>query len=141
MLKNNIWTLIGVIILLIVSGTFLYGTNLKTFLKTGVNNPPATTVIPTITPGTEEFTVTGSSFKFDPNEIKVSKGNKIKILFKDSDGPHNFTIPDLHIATKTLSAGQQETVEFIATNSGSFNFFCSYGHHKEFGMTGKIVVK
>lgn len=139
MLKNNFFTLIVVVIILIISSVYLYGNNFKNFLNSSSKISP--TIIPSMIVKTENFTITGSNFKFIPDTLNVSKGDRIQITFKDLDGPHNLTLPDFHTSTNTLKAGQQEVIEFVANKTGSFPFYCSYGHHKEFGMTGKIIVK
>lgn len=89
----------------------------------------------------KEFVVTGSKFKFDPAEIKVKKGETVKITFKNSDGVHDLVIPDFKVATKQIKTGEQETIEFVADKSGQFEYYCSVGNHKAMGMVGKLLVE
>lgn len=90
---------------------------------------------------TVEVTVEGSPFKFGPNEIKAKKGDTVKITFKNTGGFHDFTLPDFTVATKQLSEGQEETVEFVADKAGTFEYYCSVGNHRAMGMTGKLIVE
>ena len=88
-----------------------------------------------------EFSVTGSPFKFDPKEIKVKKGDKVKITFKNASGTHSFVIDELNVKTAVLNAGAQESVEFTADKAGRFEYYCSVGNHKAMGMVGTLTVE
>lgn len=89
----------------------------------------------------KEFTVTGSSFKFEPNKIEVNKGDKVKITFKNAGGFHDFMIDEFKVAAKQIGSGASETVEFTADKAGTFEFYCSVGNHRAQGMKGTLVVK
>jgi len=89
----------------------------------------------------KEFTVSGSPFKFDPATLTVSKGDTVKITFKNLNGTHDFVIDELNVKIKTLQTGGQEVVEFTASEAGSFEYYCSVGNHRQMGMKGTLVVK
>lgn len=89
----------------------------------------------------KEFSVTGSAFKFDPKEIRVKKGDTVKITFKNASGVHDFTIDELNVATKQLTQGAQETVEFVASETGTFEYYCSVSNHRAQGMKGSLIVE
>ncbi len=93
------------------------------------------------TQNVREFTVTGSPFKFDIKEIRVKKGEKVKIVFKNSAGTHNLTIDGLNVGTPEIQAGQETAVEFTADKAGTFEYYCSVGNHREMGMVGTLVVE
>lgn len=90
---------------------------------------------------TQEFVVNGSNFSFSPNKIEVFKGDKIKITFNNRVGTHDLVVEGYNVRTQVLQAGQSESIEFIANESGTFEFYCSVGEHRAQGMTGTIVVK
>ena len=89
----------------------------------------------------KEFTVVATPFKFDIAEIKVKKGDKVKVVFKNDKGTHDWVIDEFNIRTKVLEAGQTDTVEFIADKSGSFEYYCSVDNHRQMGMVGKLIVE
>ncbi|QQG41476.1 MAG: cupredoxin domain-containing protein [Candidatus Woesebacteria bacterium] len=89
----------------------------------------------------KEFTVNGSSYKFDPETIVVNKGDIVKITFKDNDGRHNLGIDGYNLSTKIIGSGSEAQLQFVADKAGSFEFYCSVGSHKSLGMTGTFVVK
>src|SRR3989338_1776707 len=84
----------------------------------------------------KKFTVTGSSFSLDPKTMTVKKGDTVRVLFKNTEGFHDFVIDEFKIATKRIQEGQEETVEFVADKAGSFEYYCSVGSHRAQGMVG-----
>jgi len=90
---------------------------------------------------TKSFTVVGTDFDFDLKEIKVKKGDKVKIIFKNSAGFHDWKIDEFNSATKKLQAGQEDTIEFIADKAGTFEYYCSVGSHRAKGMKGNLIVE
>jgi len=89
----------------------------------------------------KEFTITGNNYSFSPANFTVKKGDKAKVVFKNVDGFHDFKIDEFNVATKKISAGQEDVVEFTADKSGSFEFYCSIGNHRAMGMKGILMVE
>ena len=89
----------------------------------------------------KEFVVEGSNFKFLPNKIKVKRGDKVRITFKNTGGYHDFNIDEFNLKTQIINTDQQETVEFMANKSGEFEYYCSVGNHRDLGMTGRLIVE
>lgn len=89
----------------------------------------------------KSFTVEGKPFEYSPSEIKVKQGETVQITFKNLAGFHDLTIDGLNVATKQISAGETDTVQFIADKAGTFEYFCSVGTHREQGMVGKLIVE
>jgi len=85
--------------------------------------------------------VEGQNFSFTPKEIKVKKGDTVKITFTNKQGTHNFIIDGYNVQTKTLSAGQSETVSFVANKAGTFEYYCGIGNHRAMGMKGNLIVQ
>jgi cytochrome c oxidase subunit II len=86
---------------------------------------------------TEEITITATNFQFDKQEIKVHKGDTVKITLKNDSGNHGFQIKDFNV---NIKGG--ETATFVADKAGSFDYNCSIqcgsGHDN---MTGTITVE
>ncbi len=93
--------------------------------------------------GVKEVVVQGKNFSFTPAEIKVKKGDKVKITFKNTGGFHNFMLDynGKTIGTKTIKADESDSFEFTADTVGSFDYYCSVGNHRQMGMAGKLVVE
>lgn len=95
---------------------------------------------PAAQPTVREFTLTARQFSFDPSVITVKKGEQVRLHITSIDVTHGFSIPDFGVNT-TLAPNQTNTVEFTATKTGTFSFFCSVfcgsGHS---GMRGTLEV-
>lgn len=103
-----------------------------------------TTIVETSVTTTSEvksFVVTGKNFSFLPSTIKVKKGDTVKITFKNEGGNHDLKIDEFNVATKLVISGAEETVTFIASKTGSFEYYCSVGNHRAMGMKGILVVE
>ncbi|MDR9852677.1 cupredoxin domain-containing protein [Paenibacillus sp. VCA1] len=85
----------------------------------------------------KEITVNAKSFEFSPNEIKVKKGDKVKITLKNTDGAHGLEIPEFKVNLQ-----KDGSAEFTADKAGTFDFDCSVmcgaGHGD---MKGKLIVE
>lgn len=89
----------------------------------------------------KEITVEGSPFKFLPSEIKVKKGQTLKVVFKNMQGMHDFVVDEFSAKTKVIKAGESETVELVADKTGTFEYYCSVGNHRSQGMKGNLIVE
>ena len=105
------------------------------------NAPSKTTTDTTATTSVKEFTVSGTNYTFDPSTIKVNKGDKVKITFKNTQGFHDWVIDEYGVATKQTNAPTTEVLEFTADKVGSFEYYCSVGSHRAMGMKGTLVVE
>jgi len=91
-------------------------------------------------PAVKTFTIVGKKFSFSPSTIKVNKGDKVKIIFDNQDGFHNWVLDEFSAKTKTIRSGQKDEIEFIADKIGLFEFYCSVGEHRQLGMKGTLIV-
>lgn len=89
----------------------------------------------------QEIKVEGSPFKFVPAQIRVKKGDTVKVTFVNKEGFHDFVIDEFDAKTAQLQAGGQETIEFVADKVGTFEYYCSVGNHRTQGMVGKLIVE
>lgn len=86
-------------------------------------------------------TVEGNKFRFSPAEIRVKKGQALRIAFKSVDMTHDFVIDEFEVATNQIGAGDEEEVEFTPDRAGTFEYYCSVGQHRKNGMVGKLIVE
>lgn len=89
----------------------------------------------------KEIVVEGTNFYFSPNTIKVKKGDKVKITFKNTGGFHDFVIDEFNVATSKSNGPNEESVEFVASQTGNFEFYCSVGSHRAMGMKGTLIIE
>lgn len=140
--KNVIIAIVAVLVVAAVV-FFLFGNNVKTSLN---SKNPAQKPSPTSTTGNRhtavsEITVVGTDFAFSPSTIVAKSGKKLTITFQNKGkAPHNLTIDKVG-ASKTLQAGQSETITINSPKAGTYSIECTVGNHKEKGMVGLLMVQ
>lgn len=92
-------------------------------------------------PKTVEFTITGKNIAYDLKEMKVKKGDNVKVTFVNSEGFHDWVLDGYNVGTKQIGVGKSETIEFTADKVGTFEYFCSVGKHRAMGMKGNFIVE
>ena len=113
-----------------------------TATSTTVTASTSLTTIPAVTNlSVKSFTVTGKDFSFSPSEIKVNKGDMVKIAFNNADGFHDFVLDAFNVRTSRIQSGKSETVQFVADKAGTFEYYCSVGSHRQMGMKGNLIVQ
>ena len=138
-----------VIFVLVCVGYFTFlQKNLSTSLRDTVIKEVSTQEIigPTLSltqeEGFRQVIVEGKEFSFSPSSLYVSKGERIRLTFKNvGNSLHDFVIDELGVSTKKISAGESTTIDFVADKEGIFKFYCSIGNHRSLGMEGQIDVK
>ena len=164
---KNTYIIVGVLVLLLVGGVFFVNNNKLEAPLGEENNTIDTESTEESTKNTEEsaipvnenintsteiginmgnqevkeFTVTGNNFAFVPSTITVNKGDKVKITFVNSEGFHDWKIDEFGASTKQIKAPAIEVIEFTASKTGSFEYYCSVGSHRAMGMKGTLVIK
>ncbi|CAG0933144.1 plastocyanin [Thermoflexales bacterium] len=105
-------------------------------------------------------TLTMTEFQFQPAEITVNVGQPIKLVMNNNGTVlHDFVSEDAQVEVReehgadhdmaerhttmhtAVEAGQQSTLEFKATQPGTYTVYCTIAGHKEAGMVGKLIVK
>ncbi len=90
--------------------------------------------------GVKTFTVEGKNFSFSPSTMTVKKGDRVRIVFNNSGGRHDWVLDEFNARTKVIESGQSETIEFVADKAGTFEYYCSVGNHRAMGMKGTLTV-
>lgn len=91
--------------------------------------------------GVKIFEITGGAYFFKPNEIRVKKGEKVRIVFTNSDGIHDLVIDELNVKTKLVQSGETVEIEFVADEVGEFVYYCSVANHRSLGVKGTLIVE
>src|SRR3989338_2778328 len=133
-MKGLIWLVI--IIIVIVGIILLTGNNETPTLDNNLTVPTGTTTPPPTTPpvtSVKEFTVSASPFMFDMKEIRVQKGDTVKITLMNTEGTHDWRVEGYEVGTKVIQGGESDMIEFIADTSGTFEYYCSVGNRRQMG--------
>jgi len=105
--------------------------------------PPASpTETPSVSPAAAKtFTIIGKNFSFSETKLRVKVGDRVKIIFKNEDGFHDWVIDEFSARTPQIQTGTQAEVEFVASIAGTFEYYCSVGEHRAKGMKGNLIVE
>jgi len=143
----------GIIVLIVILGAGYYFLRSKpteepAAPQTQGTPPPANqpsdnpTTPPPVDAMVKAFSVVGTEFKFSLPEIRVKAGEKVKINFTNSGSMnHDWRVDQFNAATKVLTPGQSDSIEFTASTKGTFEYYCSVGQHRQAGMKGNLVVE
>lgn len=97
---------------------------------------------PTVSPtAVRTIEVKAGSFYFAPAEIRVKKGETVKIELTSRDMMHNLVIDELKVNLPIVQAGDTGTVEFTANQAGRFEYYCGVGQHRANGQVGTLIVE
>ncbi len=87
------------------------------------------------------ITIEAGSFYYKPSEIKVKKGDKVKVVMNSVSMMHDFNIDELNVKIPVTQSGKTGTVEFTADKIGTYEFYCSVGNHRQMGQIGTLIVE
>lgn len=133
------FVLLGLAITLVGAGC--ENTNIDTEEQTQKQTQEKTENTTKTTEEVKEFNVIGTNFEFSVTEIKVNKGDKVRIVFDNEEGFHDWVVDEFNAKTNKIQAGESETIEFIANKTGTFEYYCSVGSHRQMGMVGNLIVE
>ncbi len=88
-----------------------------------------------------EFTVTAKKYAFEPATFEVNEGDRVRLIVTATDTDHGIKIKKLQV-DQLAEKAETTTVEFVATQAGTFTILCSEwcgkGHKK---MKATLVVR
>ena len=154
-LNKNVLIALVILIVLGIGGFIFMNRNSQPTTETGLEDSltPSTTDTTTETMDSQmasdsaalgavkEFNVSNQGTAFTIKEMKVNKGDTVRVTLKVAGGTHDWVLDDFDAKTKVLKTGEEETIEFIADQAGTFEYYCSVPGHKEAGMVGKLIVQ
>jgi cytochrome c oxidase subunit 2 len=89
----------------------------------------------------KEFDVTAKRYAFEPAKIEVTQGDTVVITVKSADSAHGLEIKKFKINEFVPMDGEPVTIEFVASQAGTFEItcseYCGNGHKR---MKGTLVV-
>lgn len=126
-MKNTTMFGLGILILLIIGGFFIFNNS---------SNVTGNTVDNSNSVDAQKITLSLRDYNYYPNTITVKSGQPVEItLDKSISGCfRSFTIKDLGVAKNSRSP--EDKIVFTPTKKGTFRFACSMGMG-----TGTIIVE
>lgn len=129
---NKKFILVGIIVLLLFIGGLLY----RKFVFPQPTVPPSGRVLEI------EMRVLENQWKFEPNLIEVSAGDRVILnIFNEDTYDHGLAIDAFGI-NKRLIPKEWTKIEFLANRRGEFIFYCSVPCGKgHFDQKGNLIIK
>jgi len=115
--KLAIGWIIGIIVIIIISGYVAWNNNNSLNGNAVYGGGDKDTAI-------QKITLSLKNFNYYPNTLRVKEGVPVEIELDNSIGGcyRSFTIKDLEV--KGYSASPSETIKFVPTKKGTFEFAC-----------------
>jgi len=115
-----------------------------------------------------EVTMQASEFRFDPATVEVQAGQQVTVMMQNMGTvEHDFVIQEIPVEQMASEsdaegeghsmgemgtemepavhmgamAGMSDSVTFIPTKPGTYEFFCAVAGHKDAGMVGTLTVR
>ena len=157
--QTGMWVGIGIIVVVIIAALLLFGGDNDDAVETATEERASDTsdaantseeavtseVVdesePVVQGAVKEFTVQGDNFSFSLDEMRVSQGDTVRVTFVNDEGNHDWRVDEFNAATAIIKSGEQETIEFVADQAGTFEYYCSVGQHRQLGMKGNLIVE
>ena len=80
-----------------------------------------------------EIVINAKSFEFEPSNVTIKEGEKVRIKINSLDTKHTIFIPELGIKI-------EDEKEFIVNKKGTFSFSCSTYCGEGHGMMRGILI-
>jgi cytochrome c oxidase subunit 2 len=88
-----------------------------------------------------EIQILAKRYAFEPATIEVAVGERVRFVMLSADGPHGVEIKKFKVKKEIPRGTKPVTVEFTATEAGSFPILCSeYCGDGHDDMAGTLVV-
>ncbi|OFW07617.1 MAG: hypothetical protein A3I61_17665 [Acidobacteria bacterium RIFCSPLOWO2_02_FULL_68_18] len=92
-------------------------------------------------PELREIQVVAKRYAFEPPEIEVTQGERVRLLVRSGDGLHGLEIERFRVSQEIPRGGEPVVIEFTADEAGRYPILCSVycrdGHEE---MKGALVV-
>lgn len=138
--------IIGLILItgIAIGGYFFFKNKEPMSDKTNGNTAPQEKISPETDRPAKEFTTTAyydeTGVWFSLKEMRVKKGDLVRVHATNTKGMHDFVIDEFGIK-KELPLNEEVTFEFTADKTGEFVFYCSKPGHRAKGQWGTLIVE
>lgn len=96
----------------------------------------------TATAGVREINLVFNDFMFEPQEIRVKSGERVRLVIRNNGSvAHDWYVDALNLNTPLVRAGQTATFEFTAGAPGRYQAICTEPGHEALGMIGWLVIE
>jgi cytochrome c oxidase subunit 2 len=94
------------------------------------------------TPEPRVVEVVARKFEFEPAQIEVEEGERVRLVVRSDDGVHGIEIKKFRVSKLVPRGGTPVTIDFVASAAGTFPILCSeYCGEGHEDMKGTLVVR
>ena len=97
---------------------------------------------PGTAPAPRVIEVTVRRFTFEPSNVEVTEGERVRLLVRSADGVHGLRIKKFRVNKMVPRGGEPVAIDFVASAPGTYEILCSEecgdGHDQ---MQGTLIVK
>ena len=138
--KKTLFVIISLIAVVLIGG---YVWNDRQQPTPTSSAPTATTPADTAVPNskTVEVTMEAGNYYFSPKNITAKKGDTIKITLTAKGMMHDFTLDEFDVSSGMVDPGESRSFSFTADKTGTFEYYCSVGSHRQSGQVGTLTVE
>ena len=83
--------------------------------------------------------ITESRFKFQPNEITVTRGQEVTLVLHSTDVTHGLIVESLGIKETEIKKGRSTSVKFVPDMVGTFEGKCAHFCGSEHGSMRMLI--
>lgn len=89
---------------------------------------------------------TGENFVYYVNgeenpTITVQEGDLVRVEYETASGFHDWVIDEFGATEQVGADAGVQVLEFVADETGEFEYYCSVGSHRQQGMFGTLIVE
>lgn len=89
---------------------------------------------------------TGENFVFYHNgeenpTVTVQEGDLVRIEYETTSGFHDWVVDEFGATEQVGADAGVQVLEFVADQTGEFEYYCSVGSHRQQGMFGTLIVE
>ncbi len=94
---------------------------------------------PKFTKDSKTIEITESRFKFQPDEITVTKGQEVTLVLHSTDVTHGLVVERLGIKETEIKKGHSTSVKFVPDTVGTFEGKCAHFCGPEHGSMHLVI--
>ena len=73
--------------------------------------------------------------------VTVQEGDLVRVEYETTSGLHDWVVDAFAATSQVQASDGVQVIEFVADQTGTFEYYCSVGSHRQQGMFGTFIVE